>query len=136
MEKIQVRTRARQEFVEITQEVRKKVQEKDWQDGVLFIYVPHTTAGIFINEHADPDVAGDISAVAEKMVPYDFPYQHSEGNSPAHVKSTLFGSSLYIIVERGSLVLGTWQGIFFAEFDGPRSREVYLKFLPGQQVRL
>ncbi len=131
METIQISSRAKQEFLEITSQVRRKVQEKGWQDGVLFLYVPHTTAGLFINEHADPDVVEDISALTEKIVPDNFPYQHSEGNSPAHVKSTLFGNTLYLIVEGGSLVLGTWQGIFFAEFDGPRIRKVYLKFLPS-----
>ncbi|PIP15550.1 MAG: hypothetical protein COX46_05575 [bacterium (Candidatus Ratteibacteria) CG23_combo_of_CG06-09_8_20_14_all_48_7] len=131
MEMIQVKTGARQEFVEVTREVQKKVQEKGWQDGVLFLFVPHTTAGIFINEHADPDVAEDIGTMADKMVPSAFPYQHSEGNSPGHIKSVLFGSSLYVIVEQGSLQLGTWQGIFFAEFDGPRSRTLRLKFLPS-----
>ena len=129
METIQVRTKGRQEFAEITGEVREKVRSKGWQDGVLFIFVPHTTAGIFINEHADPDVANDISALANQIVPDRFPYRHGEGNSPAHTKSVLFNNSLYVIVEKGNLVLGTWQRIFFAEFDGPRSREVYLKFV-------
>ena len=131
METIQVRTKGRQEFAEITRQVREKVRDKGWQDGVLFVFVPHTTAGIFINEHADPDVAEDISALAGQIVPDQFPYRHSEGNSPAHVKSVLFNSSLYVIVEKGGLILGTWQGIFLAEFDGPRSREVYLKFITG-----
>ena len=129
METIQVRTKDKQEFAEITGEVREKVRSKGWQDGVLFIFVPHTTAGIFINEHADPEVAKDISALASQIVPDRFPYRHGEGNSPAHVKSVLFNNSLYVIVEKGDLILGTWQGIFFAEFDGPRSREVYLKFI-------
>ena len=133
METIQVRTRSRQEFTEITRQVREKVQNKGWQDGVLFIFVPHTTAGIFINEHADPDVADDISALANQVVPDRFPYRHGEGNSPAHVKSVLFNGSLYVIVEKGDLVLGTWQGIFFAEFDGPRNRQVYLKFVSGRE---
>ena len=131
METIQVRTRNRQEFVEITGEVREKVRSKGWQDGVLFIFVPHTTAGIFINEHADPDVAKDISALADQIVPDRFPYRHGEGNSPAHVKSVLFNNSLYVIMEKGNLVLGVWQGIFLAEFDGPRNRDVYLKFIVG-----
>ena len=131
MEMIRVRTKGRQEFVEITRELRKKVQSNGWQDGVLFVFVPHTTAGIFINEHADPDVAEDISAVAGRIVPDQFPYRHAEGNSPAHAKSVLFKNSLYVIIEKGDLVLGTWQGIFFAEFDGPRNREVYLKFIIG-----
>ncbi|MFH2067879.1 MAG: secondary thiamine-phosphate synthase enzyme YjbQ [Candidatus Omnitrophota bacterium] len=131
METIQVRTRSRQEFVDITREVREKVRKMGWQDGALFIFVPHTTAGIFINEHADPDVAEDVLALAGRIVPDQFPYRHSEGNSPAHVKSVLFNNSLYVILEKGDLVLGTWQGIFFAEFDGPRNREVYLKFISG-----
>ena len=129
METIQVRTKDKQEFVEITGEVREKVRSKGWQDGVLFIFVPHTTAGIFINEHADPDVAKDISALVNQIVPDRFPYRHTEGNSPAHAKSVLFHNSLYVIMEKGDLVLGVWQGIFLAEFDGPRSREVYLKFI-------
>jgi secondary thiamine-phosphate synthase enzyme len=129
METIGFRTRGRQEFKEITKEVREKVRGKGWQDGVLFIFVPHTTAGIFINEHADPDVAEDISGLADQIVPDRFPYRHSEGNSPAHIKSVLFNNSLYVIVEKGDLVLGTWQGIFLAEFDGPRERQVYLKFI-------
>jgi len=131
METIQFRTGSKQEFAEITGEVRGKVRSKGWQDGVLFIFVPHTTAGIFINEHADPAVAEDVSALANRIVPDQFPYRHGEGNSPAHVKSVLFNNSLYVIVEKGDLILGTWQGIFFAEFDGPRSREVYLKFVSG-----
>ena len=131
METIEVKTGSRQEFAKITRQVREKVRSKGWQDGVLFIFVPHTTAGIFINEHADPDVAKDISALANQIVPDRFPYRHGEGNSPAHVKSVLFNNSLYVIVEKGDLVLGIWQGIFLAEFDGPRSREVYLKFVSG-----
>lgn len=131
METIPVRTKERQEFVEITRQVREKVRNNGWREGVLFIFVPHTTAGIFINEHADPDVAEDIAALANQVVPDRFPYRHTEGNSPAHVKSVLFNNSLSVIVEKGDLVLGTWQGIFFAEFDGPRNREVYLKFITG-----
>ena len=129
METIQVKTKNKQDFTEITGEVREKVRSKGWQDGVLFLFVPHTTAGIFINEHADPDVVKDISALSNQIVPDRFPCRHTEGNSPAHVKSVLFNNSLYVIVEKGDLVLGVWQGIFLAEFDGPRSREVYLKFI-------
>ena len=131
METIRVKTRGRQEFVEITRQVREIIRSKGWQDGVLFIFVPHTTAGIFINEHADPDVAEDVLSLAGRIVPDQFPYRHAEGNSPAHAKSILFNNSLYVIIEKSDLVLGTWQGVFFAEFDGPRSREVYLKFIPG-----
>ncbi len=131
METIRVSTKSRQEFAEITRQIREKIWSKSWQDGVLFIFVPHTTAGIFINEHADPDVAEDVLALAGRIVPDQFPYRHAEGNSPAHARSILFNNSLYVIIEKGDLVLGTWQGIFFAEFDGPRSREVYLKFISG-----
>ncbi|MCX5642770.1 MAG: secondary thiamine-phosphate synthase enzyme YjbQ [Candidatus Omnitrophica bacterium] len=129
METIQVRTKEKQDFPEITGAVREKVRNRGWQDGVLFIFVPHTTAGIFINEHADPDVVKDISALADRIIPEEFPCRHTEGNSPAHAKSVLFNNSLYVIIEKGDLVLGTWQGIFLAEFDGPRNREVYLKFM-------
>ena len=134
MERVEVKTRGRQEFAEITRQIREKIRSKSWQDGVLFIFVPHTTAGIFINEHADPDVAEDVLALAGRIVPDQFPYRHAEGNSPAHARSILFNNSLYVIIEKGDLVLGTWQGIFFAEFDGPRSREVYLKFIPGGRI--
>ncbi len=130
MDEIKINTGSREEFVEITGSIERAVSGKGWDDGVLFLYVPHTTAGIFINENADPSVAGDIKAVSEKLAPENFRYTHAEGNSPGHVKSVLFNQSLFVFVEAGKLKLGTWQGIFFAEFDGPRSRKVWLKF-PG-----
>ncbi len=131
MEEIRVNTRSGEEFVEITESIERLVSENNWRGGVLFLYVPHTTAGIFINENADPSVAGDIKAVSKKLAPEDFCYTHAEGNSPGHVKSVLFNQSLFVFVEGGKLLLGAWQGIFFAEFDGPRPRKVWLKFAGG-----
>ncbi len=129
MELLEIKTGGHQEFLEITDAVHEKVEARGWENGVLFIYVPHTTAAIFINENADPDVTGDIQSFCERMAPEDFPYRHGEGNSPGHIKSVLFHNSTYLFVEEGDLKLGTWQGIFFAEFDGPRERKVYLKFI-------
>ncbi|RUM88920.1 MAG: YjbQ family protein [Thermodesulfatator sp.] len=127
MEVITVKSTARAQFIDITEEVARRVREV--QSGVCFLYVPHTTAGIVINEGADPAVAEDILRIYEKLAPYEFSYRHLEGNSPAHVKSSLTGPCVSVLVEEGRLVLGTWQRIFFAEYDGPRTRKVYLKVL-------
>lgn len=131
MEEIKLSTSSKEEFAEITRSIERAVSANGWSDGVLFLYVPHTTAGVFINENADPSVARDIKAVSGKIAPENFNYTHAEGNSPGHIKSVLFNQSLFVIVEGGRLMLGTWQGIFFAEFDGPRSRKVWLKFVSG-----
>ncbi len=131
MDEIKLSTSSKEEFVEITGSLERAVSGKGWDVGVLFIYVPHTTAGVFINENADPSVARDIKAVSEKLAPANFNYSHAEGNSPGHVKSVLFNQSLFVFVEKGRLLLGTWQGVFFAEFDGPRSRRVWMKFVGG-----
>ncbi len=129
MEEIGIRTGSKEEFLEVTREVERAVSGGGLKDGVLFLYVPHTTAGIFINESADPAVTEDIKSVSGSLAPDDFGYRHAEGNSPGHVKSVLFGNSLFVFVEGGRLKLGTWQGVFFAEFDGPRYRKVWLKFI-------
>lgn len=129
MEEIKLSTSSKEEFAEITRSIERAVSANGWSDGVLFLYVPHTTAGVFINENADPSVARDIKAVSGKIAPENFNYTHAEGNSPGHIKSVLFNQSLFVIVEGGRLMLGTWQGVFFAEFDGPRSRKVWLKFV-------
>jgi len=131
MEEITVRTKRKTEFVEITGLVRELVRARAWSDGALLVFVPHTTAGVFINENADPDVCADLVDGAARLAPEDLPWRHGEGNSPAHLKSLLFNPSLYLIVEAGAPALGTWQGIFFAEFDGPRDRRVWLKFIAG-----
>ena len=126
MREIAVRTSARRELVDITEKVAGIARESD-ADGIWLVYVPHTTAGVTINEGADPDVATDIVMALESAVPDRQPWKHAEGNSPAHVMSTLVGSSVLVAIENGDLVLGTWQSIFFCEFDGPRSRQVWLR---------
>ncbi|MFC1618986.1 secondary thiamine-phosphate synthase enzyme YjbQ [Candidatus Neomarinimicrobiota bacterium] len=127
METITVQTNSRVEFVDISGLVRQWLRTGDVNSGVLTIYVPHTTAGVTINEHADPDVVRDLTMELNKVIPFDDSYRHLEGNSAAHIKSSLIGASAQVIVENGDLVLGTWQGIFFAEFDGPRTRKVHLQ---------
>ena len=128
---ITVKTHSRTEFVDITADVQKAVKESGLQSGLCMVYVPHTTGAVTINESADPSVKRDILMVLNQVVPWKADYRHLEGNSPAHVKSTLVGASELIMVENGRLVLGTWQGIFFCEFDGPRTRKVHLKFMQG-----
>jgi len=127
MRTIEVKTQAREELVDITARVREALVSSGVKDGICYVYVPHTTAAVTINESADPSVKEDILMTLRKIVPDSLPYRHSEGNSPAHVKASLIGSSVKVIVEEGQLSLGTWQGIFFCEFDGPRSRRVFIK---------
>jgi len=127
MENIKVKTQAREELVDITERIREEIISSGVKEGICIVYVPHTTAGVTINENADPSVKEDILMTMKKIVPDSLPYRHSEGNSPAHVKACLIGSSVNIIIEKGELSLGTWQGIFFCEFDGPRNRRVYMK---------
>lgn len=124
---LSVKTRLREECVPITALVQGVVKEEGVRDGWCLVYVPHTTAGITIQENADPDVIEDFMAGLDRMVPQNAPYQHAEGNSPAHIKASLVGSSVTVFVEEGKLLLGTWQGIFFCEFDGPRHRRVWVK---------
>jgi secondary thiamine-phosphate synthase enzyme len=125
--RLDIKTRSRVEFQDITSKIREVVAASGVRDGVCHIFVPHTTAGITINEHADPAVVDDIMAQLDMMVPQKWDYRHTEGNSPAHIKASLIGSGAMVFIEEGRLVLGTWQGIFFAEFDGPRSRSVLVK---------
>ena len=124
-----INTSNRNEFIDITEQVRQAVTERNIQNGICCVFVPHTTAGVTINEGADPDVQRDILGVLNEIVPSRFPYRHSEGNSPAHIKAGLMGSSVQVIIEGGQLLLGTWQSIFFCEFDGPRTRKVYLSLV-------
>ena len=123
---IKIKTSSRSDMVDITSQVRQIVSESGISDGVCIVFVPHTTAGITINEGADPDVCTDILGKLNNLVPRDGRFLHMEGNSDSHVKASLVGSSVSVIVKKGSLVLGTWQKIFFCEFDGPRSRKIYL----------
>jgi secondary thiamine-phosphate synthase enzyme len=122
-----VSTKSRNEFIDITARVQQAVTESRTRSGTVLCFVPHTTAGITINENADPDVRRDILSKLESVFPQNDDYRHAEGNSDAHIKASLIGSSVQVIIEDGRLVLGTWQGIFFCEFDGPRSRQVYLQ---------
>ena len=124
-----VKTGSRVEMVDITSEIREIIGKSGVISGLCLVFCPHTTAGLTINENADPDVVRDIVKETSKIVPADDGYRHSEGNSDAHIKSSLFGPSLQLIVEGGNLILGTWQGVYFCEFDGPRSRKVYVKVL-------
>ncbi len=127
MRTIEVKTQAREELLDITARVREELASSGVKDGICHVYVPHTTAAVTINENADPSVKEDILMALRKIVPDSLPYRHSEGNSPAHVKACLIGSSIKVIIDEGQLALGTWQGIFFCEFDGPRSRNVFIR---------
>ena len=129
MKQISLDTHSRVEMIDITAAVQKAVQDEDVQAGICLVYTPHTTAAITINENADPDVPRDILTALDKAVPLSASYRHAEGNSAAHVKSSLVGASELVIIENGRLVLGTWQSIFFCEFDGPRTRKFIIKVL-------
>jgi secondary thiamine-phosphate synthase enzyme len=129
----QVRTSKRTEFIDITRSVHEAVQKTGVKDGVCILFIPHTTAAITINENADPSVPQDIVMELNKMVPFEDRYQHLEGNSSAHIKASLVGFSQTLLVESGKLFLGTWQGIFFCEFDGPRIRKVHVKVMKSEE---
>ena len=131
LNRLSIRTHSRSELMDITPLVRDIVRKSKIENGVCYVFVPHTTAGITINENADPSVRQDILMGLDKMVPWQGDYTHLEGNAAAHIKASLVGSSETIPVEKGDLVLGTWQGVFFAEFDGPRRREVWIKIKKG-----
>jgi secondary thiamine-phosphate synthase enzyme len=115
-------------MIDITSKVEEELGKSGLTDGACVLFVPHTTAGITINEGADPNVVADIQAMLNRLIPWEGSYRHLEGNSAAHIKSSLIGNSVIVLVESGRLKLGTWQGIFFCEFDGPRSRKMYMKF--------
>ncbi len=123
-----LRTSQRTELQPVTRQLQDLVKQRGWQDGILTVFVPHTTAGVTINENADPDVARDMTWFMEQLVPNAPGFRHAEGNSDAHIKASLFGSSVQVIVRGGALWLGTWQGIYFCEFDGPRHRRISLAF--------
>jgi secondary thiamine-phosphate synthase enzyme len=126
-----LKTTSRTEFLDITREVEKTLTRSGMEDGLVFVFVPHTTAGVTINEGADPSVAADILGTLNRLIPFQGDYRHLEGNSAAHIKAGLMGSSVLVAAEKGKLVLGTWQALFFCEFDGPRTRKVLVKTLPG-----
>lgn len=133
MIELTIESSARTEFLAITREAQRVVSAEKWSDGILTIFVPHTTAAVTIQENADPDVARDLAYALDRAVPWsDFRYRHGEGNTAAHVKAAMLGASAQVLVEGGRLCLGTWQGIFFCEFDGPRQRKAWLSFAPSR----
>ncbi len=130
MKTLRIKTSRRTQLVDITREVQLVVSESGVNQGICHVYVPHTTAGITINEHADPDVASDVEALFDRLIPHQGPYRHAEGNTDSHMKAILTGSSQSVFIAQGKLTLGTWQGIFLCEFDGPRRRSVFIKAIP------
>jgi secondary thiamine-phosphate synthase enzyme len=129
MQKLDIKTRSQMEFQEITTKVREMVRDSGVKNGICVVYCPHTTAGVMINEHADPDVVDDILHQLEEIAPQRGKYKHGEGNAAAHIKAALIGSSVTLPIHYGELALGTWQGIFFGEFDGPRNRQVVVSII-------
>ncbi len=127
MNAITVQTKARTEFVDITDRVQAFAREQNVETGLITVFVPHTTAGVTINENADPDVTADLETVLDDLIPWSNGYAHMEGNTAAHVKASMMGSSAQVLVDDGRLGLGTWQSLYFCEFDGPRTRQVWLK---------
>ena len=130
MIELNLATRQRDHWLEITHEVSRVIKEQGWQEGVATVYVPHTTAGVTINENADPDVAADLIGILNKLVPWRDHYSHSEGNTAAHLKASLMGTSQTLLIKNGKWQRGTWQGLYFCEFDGPRQRKVWIHFQP------
>ena len=126
-----IKTTKSDELVNITTMIRQEVRRSEVKDGIAVVFIPHTTAGITINENADPDVVYDMLSILRKSFPESSGYRHMEGNSHAHIKASMMGSSCTIIIENGELKLGTWQGIYFCEFDGPRTRKIFVKIIKG-----
>jgi secondary thiamine-phosphate synthase enzyme len=133
MHTLRVKTGRRTQLVDVTAAVERVVKEAGVASGVCYVYVPHTTAAVMINEHADPDVASDLEGVFDRLVPHAGPYRHSEGNTDSHAKAVMVGASQVIFVEERKLLLGRWQGIFLCEFDGPRERKIFVK-VQGEEV--
>ncbi len=134
MQTIHLKTRRRTQLLDITSDIQRVVQSSGAVSGICFLYVPHTTAGILINEHADPDVAADAEGCVDRLVPNDPRFEHAEGNTDSHVKTMLVGISQFVFIEKGRLALGRWQGIFFAEFDGPRERQLLVKIQADDKI--
>ena len=127
METVRVKTNQRTQLVDVTNEVERVVAKSGVTDGICYVFVPHTTAAVMINEHADPDVASDLEGVFDRLVPHKGPYRHAEGNTDSHAKAVMVGASQVVFVAGGRLALGTWQGVFFCEFDGPRERKMWIR---------
>jgi secondary thiamine-phosphate synthase enzyme len=132
VETLQIKTLDRSATVDVTDLISRKIQESGIESGLCFLHVPHTTAGIIVNEGADPAVMEDILGFLDKTVPWRAGYKHSEGNSAAHIKSILTGGRTVLMIENGRLVLGTWERVFFCEFDGPRTRKIWMKLIKDE----
>ncbi|MFW5838105.1 MAG: secondary thiamine-phosphate synthase enzyme YjbQ [Desulfovibrionaceae bacterium] len=132
MKELQVRTSNRREMADITSLVQEAVSQAGWLTGAVLVYCPHTTGAITVNEGADPDVARDVTVNLSRLVPSSGDYRHAEGNSDAHIKASLVGPDQFVPVAEGRLRLGTWQRVFFCEFDGPRSRKIWVNWFPGE----
>ena len=132
METLRVKTTRRTQLLDVTQAVERTVAQSGVVSGICYVFVPHTTAGVMINEHADPDVATDLEVVFDRFVPHSGPYRHAEGNTDSHAKAVMVGASQLVFVEKGKLALGTWQGIFLCEFDGPRERKIWVKVVDDE----
>ncbi|SMP69516.1 secondary thiamine-phosphate synthase enzyme YjbQ [Anoxynatronum buryatiense] len=130
MIELNLTTRHRDHWLEITGEVERIIEQHQWKDGTVIIYVPHTTAGVTINENADAHVTADLIQVLQKLVPWEDNYRHAEGNTAAHLKASLMGASQTLLVKNGRWQRGTWQGLYFCEFDGPRQRKIWIQFQP------
>ncbi len=131
MKSLEISSRQQVEMIEVTADIRRLIGESGVEDGLALLFVPHTTAAVTINENADPDVARDLVMELNKLIPFSDNYRHGEGNSAAHIKSSLIGASETVLIENGAAVLGTWQGIYFCEFDGPRRRHLHVKIVAG-----
>jgi len=131
MQHFQIQTDARDQMIDITDRVRQAIADSGVDSGMAFVYCPHTTGGVTINENADPDVVRDLIAIFDRLVPWQAGYRHAEGNAAAHAKSSLVGCCAQVIIDGGQPVLGTWQSVFFCEFDGPRSRRFFVQIVPA-----
>ncbi|MEQ1474678.1 MAG: secondary thiamine-phosphate synthase enzyme YjbQ [Candidatus Acidiferrum sp.] len=131
VQELKIKTSRRTQLIDVTKQVQQAVEKSRVPAGICYVYVPHTTAAVMINECADPDVATDLEGAFDRLIPFEGPYRHEEGNSDSHMKSVLVGASATIFVESGKLQLGRWQGVFFCEFDGPRERRFQVKIVPG-----
>ncbi len=131
IQKLKVKTPSHSCLVEITSQVEQAIAKSGLAEGVCYLFVPHTTAAIAVNENADPTVRRDILETLSRVVPWEGDYEHLEGNSAAHIKASLFGESHFVLISKGKLELGTWQGIYLAEFDGPRTREIWIRLVAG-----
>lgn len=131
MQRFQIQTDARDQMIDITDRVRRAIADSGVESGMAFVYCPHTTGAVTINENADPDVVRDLITIFDRLVPWQAGYRHAEGNAAAHAKSSLVGCCAQVIVDGGQPVLGTWQSVFFCEFDGPRSRRLFVQVVPA-----